>query len=157
MRGKPAVIAFVTTGSLPAQAQVDYLVAMARNDGDRVNYAVVALEDRDGRELRVGNVRPNAPARRERRSRKRRLRGRDRASVHSRRNWPDPGGSRTRRGTPTFGRYAARLSTDAAGTALGARSRRSDGVREPNSGAVRLMDSIRDPVDNGKVTHVGPP
>ena len=51
MRGKPVVMAFVTTGSLPAQAQVDYLVAMAKNDGDRVNYAVVALEDREGREL----------------------------------------------------------------------------------------------------------
>jgi hypothetical protein len=51
MRGKPCVIAFVTTGSLPAQAQVDYLVAMAKNDGDRVNYAVVALDNGESREL----------------------------------------------------------------------------------------------------------
>ncbi len=42
-RGKPTVIAFVTTDSLPAQAQVDFLAAMAKHDGDRVNYAVVAL------------------------------------------------------------------------------------------------------------------
>jgi hypothetical protein len=50
-RGKPTVIVFVTTGSLPAQAQVDFLVAMAKNDGDKVNYAVVALEARQNREL----------------------------------------------------------------------------------------------------------
>jgi hypothetical protein len=50
-RGKPTVIVFVTTGSLLAQAQVDFLVAMAKNDGDRVNYAVVALEGRENREL----------------------------------------------------------------------------------------------------------
>jgi thiol-disulfide isomerase/thioredoxin len=50
-RGKPTVIAFVTTGSLPAQAEVNYLVAMAKHDADRVNYAVVALEPRENREL----------------------------------------------------------------------------------------------------------
>ena len=50
-RGKPTVMALVTTGSLPAQAQVDFLVAMARRDGDRVNYAVVALEPHENREL----------------------------------------------------------------------------------------------------------
>jgi thiol-disulfide isomerase/thioredoxin len=50
-RGKPTVIAFVSTGSLPAQAQVDFLVVMSKNDGDRVNYAVVALERRENREL----------------------------------------------------------------------------------------------------------
>jgi hypothetical protein len=50
-RGKPAVIAFVTTSSLPSQAQVDFLVAMARHDGDRVNYAVVAVEPAASREL----------------------------------------------------------------------------------------------------------
>jgi hypothetical protein len=50
-RGKPTVMTFVTTGSLPAQAQVDYLVAMAKNDGDRVNYAVVALDSGESREL----------------------------------------------------------------------------------------------------------
>jgi hypothetical protein len=46
MRGKPAVIVFLTTGDLLGQAQVNYLVAMARNDGDKVNYAMVALHPR---------------------------------------------------------------------------------------------------------------
>jgi hypothetical protein len=34
-----------------AQAQVDFLVAMAKNDADRVSYAVIALEERQNREL----------------------------------------------------------------------------------------------------------
>jgi hypothetical protein len=51
MRGQPTLIAFVTTASLPAQAQVDFLVAMAKHDGDRVHYAVVALERPEDREL----------------------------------------------------------------------------------------------------------
>ena len=46
MRGKPAVIVFVTTGDLVGQAQVSYLVHMAKNDGDRVQYAMVALHPR---------------------------------------------------------------------------------------------------------------
>jgi hypothetical protein len=46
MRGKPTVIAFVTTGDIVGQAQVSYLVHMAKNDADRVNYAVVALHPR---------------------------------------------------------------------------------------------------------------
>jgi hypothetical protein len=46
MRGKPSVLAFVTTGDLTGQAQVDYLVAMAKNDKERVNYALVALHPR---------------------------------------------------------------------------------------------------------------
>lgn len=50
-RGKPAVLAFVTTGSLPAQAQVDFLVTMSGNDGDKVFYAVVSLDPRENREL----------------------------------------------------------------------------------------------------------
>jgi hypothetical protein len=50
-RGKPTVLAFVDTGSLPAQAQVDFLVAMAKRDADTVNYAAVALEPRENREL----------------------------------------------------------------------------------------------------------
>ncbi|MGD0675270.1 MAG: TlpA disulfide reductase family protein [Polyangiaceae bacterium] len=50
-RGKVTVLSFVTTASLPSQAQVDFLVAMARHDGERVNYAVVALESRENREL----------------------------------------------------------------------------------------------------------
>jgi len=50
-RGKPTVIAFVNTGSLPAQAQVDFLVVMAKHDADKVNYAAVALEARENREI----------------------------------------------------------------------------------------------------------
>lgn len=46
MRGKPTVIVFVTTGDIVGQAQVSYLVHMARNDGDRVNYALIALHPR---------------------------------------------------------------------------------------------------------------
>jgi hypothetical protein len=45
-RGKPTIIAFVTTGSTEAQAQVDFLIAMFKNDGDKTNYAVVALHPR---------------------------------------------------------------------------------------------------------------
>ena len=45
-RGKPTIIAFVTTGDIIGQAQVSYLVHMAKNDGDRVNYALVALHPR---------------------------------------------------------------------------------------------------------------
>ena len=50
-RGKPTVLAFVNTGSLPAQAQVDFLVVMAKHDADTVNYAVIALEAPQNREL----------------------------------------------------------------------------------------------------------
>jgi hypothetical protein len=50
-RGKPTVLVFVTTGSLSAQAQVDFLVAMAKRDADHVNYAAIALEPRENREL----------------------------------------------------------------------------------------------------------
>ncbi|MFO0739413.1 MAG: TlpA disulfide reductase family protein [Labilithrix sp.] len=46
MRGKPAVIVFVTTGDIVGQAQVSYLVHMAKNDGDRVFYAMVAVHPR---------------------------------------------------------------------------------------------------------------
>ncbi len=45
------MLAFVTTASLPAQAQVDFLVAMAGHDGDRVHYAIIAMEGPDSREL----------------------------------------------------------------------------------------------------------
>ena len=45
-RGKPTIIVFVTTGDIVGQAQVSYLVHMAKNDGDRVNYAMVALHPR---------------------------------------------------------------------------------------------------------------
>jgi hypothetical protein len=50
-RGQPTVLAFVTTSSLRSQAQVDFLVAMAKHDADRVHYAVVVLEPRENREL----------------------------------------------------------------------------------------------------------
>jgi hypothetical protein len=50
-RGMPTVISFITTSSLPSQAQVDFLVAMAKHDGDRVHYAVVLLESEENREL----------------------------------------------------------------------------------------------------------
>lgn len=46
MRGKPSILAFVVTGDLLGQAQVDFLVAMAKNDADRVNYALVAFHPR---------------------------------------------------------------------------------------------------------------
>jgi hypothetical protein len=46
MRGKPTVLAIINTGSMDAQAQLAYLAAMAKNDGDRVNYAAVALHSR---------------------------------------------------------------------------------------------------------------
>lgn len=45
-RGKPTIIVFVTTGDIVGQAQVSYLVHMAKNDGDRVNYVLVALHPR---------------------------------------------------------------------------------------------------------------
>lgn len=51
MRGAPVALVFITTSSLPSQAQVDFLVAMARHDGNRVRYAVVALETNENREL----------------------------------------------------------------------------------------------------------
>jgi hypothetical protein len=51
MRGKPAVLAFVTTWDLSSQAQVDYLVPMAKKDGGAVRYALVALQEEKDREL----------------------------------------------------------------------------------------------------------
>ncbi len=50
-RGKPTVIVFITTSSLPAQAQVDFLVAMAKHDGALVNYWAVALDGHENREI----------------------------------------------------------------------------------------------------------
>ncbi len=51
LRGKPTVLAFVSTFDLKSQAQVDYLAGMAKNDGDSVNYAIIALEPPANREL----------------------------------------------------------------------------------------------------------
>lgn len=45
-QGKPTLIVFVTTGDFTSTAQVKFLVAMAKNDGTRVNYALVALHPR---------------------------------------------------------------------------------------------------------------
>jgi hypothetical protein len=50
-RGKVSVFAFVTTYDLGSQAQVNFLVAMAKHDGDKVNYVLVALEKKSEREL----------------------------------------------------------------------------------------------------------
>lgn len=50
-RGKLTVIAFVTTGSLAALAQVNFLSAMAKNDRELVNYALVVLDGPENREL----------------------------------------------------------------------------------------------------------
>jgi hypothetical protein len=49
--GRVTVLAFVTTWDLSSQAEVDYLVAMAKHDDSNVFYALVALDDRKNREL----------------------------------------------------------------------------------------------------------
>lgn len=46
MAGKTTVLVFVTTGSIDAQAQLGYLVAMSAHDGARVTYAAVGLHPR---------------------------------------------------------------------------------------------------------------
>lgn len=46
MAGKVTVLTFVTTGSIDAQAQLGYLVAMSAHDGTKVNYAAVGLHPR---------------------------------------------------------------------------------------------------------------
>lgn len=50
-RGKPTVLAFVTTWDVTSQAQIDFLVIMSKRDQGRVNYAMIALEDVREREL----------------------------------------------------------------------------------------------------------
>jgi hypothetical protein len=49
--GKPTVIAFITTWDLSSQAQIDYIVPMAKRDGEQVNYVMVALQEAKEREL----------------------------------------------------------------------------------------------------------
>jgi hypothetical protein len=49
--GKPTVIAFITTWDLSSQAQIDYIVPMAKRDGAQVNYVMVALQEPKEREL----------------------------------------------------------------------------------------------------------
>ena len=51
MRGRVTVLAFVSSFDLESQAEVDFLAAMAKSDGDRANYAAIALEARENREL----------------------------------------------------------------------------------------------------------
>lgn len=51
LRGKPAVLVFVTTWDIASQAQVGFVVRMAERDGDAVTYALVALHERHEREL----------------------------------------------------------------------------------------------------------
>jgi hypothetical protein len=50
-RGVPTVLSFITTSSLSSQAQADFLIAMAKHDGDRVHYVLVVLEPEENREL----------------------------------------------------------------------------------------------------------
>jgi hypothetical protein len=50
-RGAPTVIAFAATWDLMSQAQVDFLVTMAKHDGASVHYALVALQEPKDREL----------------------------------------------------------------------------------------------------------
>ena len=50
-RGKTTVISFITTGEIQSQAEVAFLVKMSETDGDKVNYAIVAVQDASGREL----------------------------------------------------------------------------------------------------------
>jgi hypothetical protein len=49
--GRPTLLCFVQTGDVWSQGQVNYLVQMAKRDGDKVNYWLVALEPRQSREL----------------------------------------------------------------------------------------------------------
>ena len=51
LRGKPTVLVFATTWDLSSQAQIDFLVAMHKHDGDKVNYVMVALQEQKDREL----------------------------------------------------------------------------------------------------------
>ena len=45
------MIAFATTWDLMSQAQTDFLVKMAKHDGDAVHYVLVALQESKDREL----------------------------------------------------------------------------------------------------------
>jgi hypothetical protein len=49
--GKPTVLSFVTTWDLSSQAQIDFLVPMAKKDGQQINYVMVALQEAKDREL----------------------------------------------------------------------------------------------------------
>jgi thiol-disulfide isomerase/thioredoxin len=51
MRGKTSVLVFITTWDVASQAEVTFLVKMAEHDGGSVNYAIVALQEPEAREL----------------------------------------------------------------------------------------------------------
>ncbi len=51
LRGKVVVMAFVTTGNLASQAQMNFLIAMAKHDGEQVAYVMAAAEPKANREL----------------------------------------------------------------------------------------------------------
>jgi hypothetical protein len=55
-RGKPAVLAFLTTDSLAGQAQATILARLAVSTGDSVRFAIVALEAPEQHELVQGFV-----------------------------------------------------------------------------------------------------
>lgn len=50
-RGKPAVLGFITTYDMLSQAQADFLSVMAKTDGDKISYYLIALDERSNREL----------------------------------------------------------------------------------------------------------
>jgi hypothetical protein len=50
-RGLPTVLTFITTSSLSSQAQIDFLIAMAKKDSAHVHYAAIALEGAENREI----------------------------------------------------------------------------------------------------------
>jgi hypothetical protein len=56
-RGKPVVLAFVTTDSLAGQAEADILATLARDSRDVAHYVVVAVEPEEKRELVQGFLR----------------------------------------------------------------------------------------------------
>lgn len=50
-RGKLTLVAFIATWDMMSQAQADFVSAMAKTDGERNAYYLVALDDRINREL----------------------------------------------------------------------------------------------------------
>jgi hypothetical protein len=50
-RGRASILAFIESDEIASQAQAGFLAVMQKTDGDRVNYALVAVEEADRREL----------------------------------------------------------------------------------------------------------
>jgi hypothetical protein len=50
-RGKPTVLAFVASDDMASQAEADFLAVMAKHDEEKVNYALIAVEAPERREL----------------------------------------------------------------------------------------------------------